>query len=160
MGIRESPHRPCATIWPTWLSPSMPRRNNRRTFLRPFVDGPLMASFCLTEPGAGSDNSAMTTCMIKQRRRDLSLKRLQMLSLPMPPLRHSSRSSARSAKPSGQFIACVVIPAGTPQRSGIRKWLRNAAGRSICPDRRPDRDRRQGRGQTGTTPLQYRHRYV
>ena len=34
-------------------------------FLSPFVENPIMASFCLTEPGAGSDNSAMTTYIKK-----------------------------------------------------------------------------------------------
>ncbi|KUK47336.1 MAG: Phosphopantothenoylcysteine decarboxylase/phosphopantothenate/cysteine ligase, partial [Actinobacteria bacterium 66_15] len=35
-------------------------------FLGPFVGAPLLASFCLTEPGAGSDNSAMTTFIRKE----------------------------------------------------------------------------------------------
>ena len=34
--------------------------------LAPFVAAPLLASFCLTEPGAGSDNSAMTTFIRKE----------------------------------------------------------------------------------------------
>ena len=41
----------------------------KEAFLEPFVEAPLLASFCLTEPGAGSDNSAMTTFIQKRRRR-------------------------------------------------------------------------------------------
>jgi acyl-CoA dehydrogenase len=37
----------------------------KAAFLGPFVEKPLLASFCLTEPGAGSDNSAMTTFIKK-----------------------------------------------------------------------------------------------
>ncbi|MCL5807815.1 MAG: acyl-CoA dehydrogenase family protein, partial [Deltaproteobacteria bacterium] len=37
----------------------------QRSFLGPFVERPLLASFCLTEPWAGSDNSAMTTTIRK-----------------------------------------------------------------------------------------------
>ena len=37
----------------------------QQSFLVPFVERPLLASFCLTEPGAGSDNSAMTTAIRK-----------------------------------------------------------------------------------------------
>ncbi len=47
-------------------------------FLKPFVDAPKMASFCLTEPGAGSDNSAMTTFIKKSDDGDLSLERGQV----------------------------------------------------------------------------------
>jgi len=38
----------------------------KERFLRPFVEKPLLASFCLTEPGAGSDNSMMTSFMAKR----------------------------------------------------------------------------------------------
>ena len=33
----------------------------KQAFLMPFVEAPIVSAFCLTEPGAGSDNSAMTT---------------------------------------------------------------------------------------------------
>src|SRR3989304_9200436 len=38
----------------------------KSAFLSPFVEEPLLASFCLTEPGAGSDNLAMTTFIQKR----------------------------------------------------------------------------------------------
>ena len=37
----------------------------QQPFSVPFVERPLLASFCLTEPGAGSDNTAMTTVIRK-----------------------------------------------------------------------------------------------
>ncbi|HBH88032.1 MAG TPA: acyl-CoA dehydrogenase, partial [Syntrophaceae bacterium] len=37
----------------------------KSAFLGPFVEKPILASFCLTEPGAGSDNSSMTTFIKK-----------------------------------------------------------------------------------------------
>jgi acyl-CoA dehydrogenase len=37
----------------------------KEKFLKPFVDAPIISAFCLTEPGAGSDNSAMTTFIRK-----------------------------------------------------------------------------------------------
>ncbi|HEX7504675.1 MAG TPA: acyl-CoA dehydrogenase family protein, partial [Syntrophales bacterium] len=33
----------------------------KEEFLGPYVQAPLLASFCLTEPGAGSDNSSMSS---------------------------------------------------------------------------------------------------
>ncbi len=38
----------------------------KELYLKPFVEKPLLASFCLTEPNAGSDNSMMTSFMVKQ----------------------------------------------------------------------------------------------
>src|SRR4030042_3535573 len=35
-------------------------------YLKPFVEKPLLASFCLTEPNAGSDNSMMTSFIVKR----------------------------------------------------------------------------------------------
>jgi acyl-CoA dehydrogenase len=52
----------------------------KELFLRPFVEKPLLASFCLTEPGAGSDNSMMTTFIAL---------------LPMPRMLHSTQSFAK-----------------------------------------------------------------
>jgi acyl-CoA dehydrogenase len=37
----------------------------KSAFLGPFVEKPILPSFCLTEPGAGSDNSSMTTFIKK-----------------------------------------------------------------------------------------------
>ena len=83
----------------------------QENFLRPFVDGPLMASFCLTEPGAGSDNSAMTTCMIKQEDGTYLLNGSKCF-ITNATFASQFTVFCKVGKPSGQFIACVVIPAG------------------------------------------------
>lgn len=94
----------------------------QESFLRPFVDAPLMASFCLTEPGAGSDNSAMTTCMTKQEDGTYLLNGAKCF------ITNASYASqftvfCKVGKPSGQFIACVVVPAGP-----LNEQDREAAG--------------------------------
>jgi acyl-CoA dehydrogenase len=38
----------------------------KELFLKPFVEKPVLASFCLTEPNAGSDNSMMTSFISKK----------------------------------------------------------------------------------------------
>ncbi|MDD5169050.1 MAG: acyl-CoA dehydrogenase family protein [Syntrophales bacterium] len=83
----------------------------QETYLRPFVDGPLMASFCLTEPGAGSDNSAMTTFMSK---REDGVYVLNGAKCFITNASYASQLTVfcKVGKPSGQFIACVVIPVG------------------------------------------------
>ena len=83
----------------------------QETFLRPFVDAPLMASFCLTEPGAGSDNSAMTTFMSKCDDGSYLLNGAKCF------ITNASYASqftvfCKVGKPSGQFIACIVVPVG------------------------------------------------
>ena len=82
----------------------------QETFLRPFVSSPLLAAFCLTEPGAGSDNSAMTTCMIK---RDDGTYLLNGAKCFITNASYASQFTVfcKVGKPTGQFIACVVIPA-------------------------------------------------
>jgi acyl-CoA dehydrogenase len=81
----------------------------KETFLRPFVESPLLASFCLTEPGAGSDNSAMTTCMV---RRDDGTYLLNGSKCFITNASFASQFTVfcKVGKPTGQFIACVVIP--------------------------------------------------
>jgi len=83
------------------------------TLLRPFVEKPLLASFCLTEPGAGSDNSAMTTFL--RRREDGSY----LLNGAKCFITNASFASqftvfAKVGKPSGNFMACVVVPVPEP----------------------------------------------
>jgi len=82
----------------------------QETFLRPFVTSPLLASFCLTEPGAGSDNSAMTTCMTK---RDDGTYLLNGAKCFITNASFASQFTVfcKVGKPSNPFIACVVIPA-------------------------------------------------
>lgn len=82
----------------------------QETFLRPFVTSPLIASFCLTEPDAGSDNSAMTTCMTK---RDDGTYLLNGAKCFITNASYASQFTVfcKVGKPSNPFIACVVIPA-------------------------------------------------
>ena len=81
----------------------------QETYLRPFVEAPRMASFCLTEPGAGSDNSAMTTFMTK---RDDGAYILNGAKCFITNASYASQFTVfcKVGKPSGQFIACVIIP--------------------------------------------------
>ena len=83
----------------------------QETFLRPFVEAPLLASFCLTEPGAGSDNSAMSTFMIK---RDDGSYVLNGAKCFITNASYASQYTVfcKVGKPTSQFIACVIIPAG------------------------------------------------
>jgi len=83
----------------------------QETYLRPFADAPLLASFCLTEPGAGSDNSAMTTFMSKQ---DDGTYLLNGAKCFITNASYASQFTVfcKVGKPTSQFIACVVIPAG------------------------------------------------
>ena len=50
----------------------------KELFLKPFVEKPLLASFCLTEPNAGSDNSMMTSFIVKRDDGTYRFKRLEM----------------------------------------------------------------------------------
>ena len=85
----------------------------QEAFLRPFVDSPLLASFCLTEPGAGSDNSAMTTFM--SRREDGTY----LLNGSKCFITNASYASqftvfCKVGKPTGNFMACVIVPVAPP----------------------------------------------
>jgi len=86
-------------------------QDQQETFLRPFVENPLLASFCLTEPGAGSDNSAMTTFMA---RRDDGTYVLNGAKCFITNASYASQFTVfcKVGKPAGQFMACVVVPAG------------------------------------------------
>jgi acyl-CoA dehydrogenase len=81
----------------------------KERFLKPFVDGPLMASFCLTEPGAGSDNSAMTTFIKKIDDKSYLLNGSKCF------ITNASYASqftvfCKVGKPSGNLMACVIVP--------------------------------------------------
>ncbi len=96
-------------------------------FLGPFVGAPLLASFCLTEPGAGSDNSAMTTFI---RREDSGNYRLNGTKCFITNASHASQFTVfcKLEKPAGRFLSCVIVPlpevpgeedGGTPERREI-----------------------------------------
>ncbi len=82
----------------------------QQAFLGPFVERPLLASFCLTEPGAGSDNSAMTTIIRKGSGGKYLLNGSKCF------ITNASFASqftvfCKVGKPSSPFLACVVVPA-------------------------------------------------
>src|SRR5271157_519416 len=79
-------------------------------FLGPFVENPVMASFCLTEPGAGSDNSAMTTFIKKSADGTYILNGSKCF------ITNASYASqftvfCKVGKPTGNFMACLIVPA-------------------------------------------------
>ena len=81
----------------------------KEKFLKPFVDEPLLASFCLTEPGAGSDNSAMTTFIKKIDDRSYLLNGSKCF------ITNASYASqftvfCKVGKPTGNLMACVIVP--------------------------------------------------
>lgn len=82
----------------------------KERFLRPFVEKPLLASFCLTEPGAGSDNSLMTSFIAKCDDGNYVLNGSKCF------ITNASYASqftvlCKTGSPAGSFMACVVIPA-------------------------------------------------
>lgn len=84
--------------------------SQQQSFLVPFVERPLLASFCLTEPGAGSDNSAMTTVIRKGKDGKYLLNGAKCF------ITNASFASqftvfCKVGKSSSPFIACVVVPA-------------------------------------------------
>jgi acyl-CoA dehydrogenase len=81
----------------------------KAAFLGPFVEKPLLASFCLTEPGAGSDNSAMTTYIKKGADGTYLLNGSKCF------ITNASYASqftvfCKVGKPTGNFMACVIVP--------------------------------------------------
>jgi acyl-CoA dehydrogenase len=82
-------------------------------FLKPFVDAPKMASFCLTEPGAGSDNSAMTT-FIKKSDDGTYLLNGAKCFITNATFASQFTVLCKVGKPSGNFMACVIVPVDGP----------------------------------------------
>ncbi len=84
-------------------------QSQKEAFLRPFTEKPLLASFCLTEPNAGSDNSAMTTFIGKRNDGKYVLNGSKCF------ITNASFASqftvfCKVGKPTGNFMACVVVP--------------------------------------------------
>ncbi len=81
----------------------------KERFLKPFVDKPLLASFCLTEPGAGSDNSLMTSFIAK---RDDGSYVLNGSKCFITNASYASQFTVvcKVGKPTSNFMACVVVP--------------------------------------------------
>jgi acyl-CoA dehydrogenase len=82
----------------------------REMFLKPFVEKPLLSSFCLTEPDAGSDNSSMTTFINK---RDDGVYILNGSKCFITNASYASQFTVfcKVGKPTGNFMACVIVPA-------------------------------------------------
>lgn len=82
----------------------------KERFLRPFVEKPILASFCLTEPGAGSDNSMMTSFIAKQ---DDGTYLLNGSKCFITNASYASQFTVlcKTGTPTSNFMACVVIPA-------------------------------------------------
>ena len=78
-------------------------------FLGPFVEKPILASFCLTEPGAGSDNSSMTTFIKKGAGGTYLLNGSKCF---ITNASHASQYTVfcKVGKPTGNFMACVIVP--------------------------------------------------
>jgi acyl-CoA dehydrogenase len=91
----------------------------KQAFLGPFVEAPLIASFCLTEPGAGSDNGAMTSFI---RKRDDGKYVLNGEKCFITNASYASQFTVfcKVGKPGGVMIACVVIPTESILKAEIR----------------------------------------
>ncbi len=81
----------------------------KEKLLGPFIEAPILSSFCLTEPGAGSDNSAMTSFIKKGDDGKYVLNGDKCF------ITNASYASqftvfCKVGKPASQLIACVVIP--------------------------------------------------
>jgi acyl-CoA dehydrogenase len=81
----------------------------KELFLKPFVDKPVLASFCLTESNAGSDNSMMTSFINKNDDGNYVLNGSKCF------ITNASYASqytvlCKLGKSTGNFMACVIIP--------------------------------------------------
>ena len=84
-------------------------QEQKERFLRPFTETPILASFCLTEPAAGSDNSMMTSFISK---RDDGSYILNGSKCFITNASYASQYTVlcKVGKPTSNFMACVVIP--------------------------------------------------
>ena len=92
----------------------------KERFLRPFVDAPRLASFCLTEPNAGSDNSSMTSFIKKSDSGKYILNGSKCF------ITNASYASqltvfCKVGKPSGNLISCLIVPELPEPQGSIEK---------------------------------------
>jgi acyl-CoA dehydrogenase len=104
----------------------------QNAFLGPFAENPVLASFCLTEPGAGSDNSGMTTFIKKNDNGSYLLNGSKCF------ITNASYASqftvfCKVGKPSGNLIACVIVPAPLLLPEDVTSPI--TEGREIFPPR-------------------------
>jgi len=88
----------------------------QRRFLGPYAKAPLIASFCLTEPGAGSDNASMTTFIQKGQNGRYILNGAKCF------ITNASFASqftvfCKVGKPSSQLMGCVIVPADSMSKN-------------------------------------------
>lgn len=91
----------------------------KQAFLGPFVEKPLIASFCLTEPGAGSDNAAMTS-FIKKGTNGKYLLNGEKCFITNASYASQFTVFCKVGKPGGVMIACVIIPSESIMKAEIR----------------------------------------
>lgn len=82
----------------------------KEMFLKPFVDEPLLSSFCLTEPNAGSDNSSMTTFIRKLDNSDNYILNGAKCFITNASYASQYTVFCKVGKPSSQLMACVIVP--------------------------------------------------
>jgi acyl-CoA dehydrogenase len=104
--------------------------DQQRAYLAPFVTEPLLASFCLTEPGAGSDNSSMTSFMAKRDDGSYILNGAKCF------ITNASFASqftvfCKVGKPTGNFIACVIVPCEPREEAGGNREITPRRGGRI-----------------------------
>jgi acyl-CoA dehydrogenase len=104
----------------------------QNAFLGPFAENPVLASFCLTEPGAGSDNSGMTTFIKKNDNGSYLLNGSKCF------ITNASYASqftvfCKVGKPSGNLIACVIVPAPLLLPGDVTSPI--TEGREVFPPR-------------------------
>jgi len=81
----------------------------KEAFLQPFVEAPIISSFCLTEPGAGSDNLAMTT-YIKKRDDGKYVLNGEKCFITNASYASQFTVFCKVGKPGSMMVACVIIP--------------------------------------------------
>jgi acyl-CoA dehydrogenase len=89
----------------------------QQEFLGPYAKAPLLASFCLTEPGAGSDNSSMSTFIAKRADGKYVLNGAKCF------ITNASYASqftvfCKVGKPAAQLLACCIVPVEEMFRDG------------------------------------------
>lgn len=84
-------------------------KEQQEAFLGPFVEAPLLASFCLTEPGAGSDNLAMTSFIQKRDDGKYVLNGAKCF-ITNASLASQFTVFCKVGKPTSQLLACVIVP--------------------------------------------------
>lgn len=95
-------------------------KEQQESFLRPFLEEPLLAAFCLTEPGAGSDNSAMTT-FIKKQDDGTYLLNGEKCFITNASFATQFTVFCKVGKPNGMMVACLVVPHEAVSQGNVRE---------------------------------------